>query len=161
MLIRGSHWVAAGAVAVAGYTAYAQSKPDHEFTERYGPRTQDTGPWALTDNPLRVRTIEPSGGNPGGYLYGEVSSPIPTWSTASTRYQPGSSASTTFTSERCTDRTVEANGAAPRACLASPWIVPLDASQIAGAVPLRAVWVAKNRRRGVRGIRTMATPRNS
>lgn len=89
MLIRSSHWLAAGAVAVAGYTAYAQSKPDYEFTERYGPRTQDTGHWTLTDNPLRVRTIEPSGGNPGGYLYGEVSSPIPTWSTASTRYQPG------------------------------------------------------------------------
>jgi hypothetical protein len=33
--------------------------------------------------------IEASGGNPGGYLHGEVASAIPTWSTASTRYQPG------------------------------------------------------------------------
>lgn len=92
MLNRSSHWLAVAVVAVvcaAGHHAAHASGPDYEFTERYGALTLDTGHWALTDNPERVRTIEPGGGDPGGYLYGEVSSPIPTWSTASTRYEPG------------------------------------------------------------------------
>jgi hypothetical protein len=89
MLIRSSHWVVAGAVALAGNPTAHASGPDYEFTESYEACTLDTGHWTLTDNPLRPRVIEPSGGNPGGYLYGEVSSPIPTWATASTRYEPG------------------------------------------------------------------------
>lgn len=55
------------------------------FTEHYSPGSLDLGHWSLTTNDLRPRQIEPSGGNPGGYLYSEVSSPIPTWSTASPR----------------------------------------------------------------------------
>lgn len=59
------------------------------FTEAFGASTADTGHWILTTNPLRARTLETTGGNPDGFLYGEVSTPAPTWSTASTRYQPG------------------------------------------------------------------------
>lgn len=55
------------------------------FTERYEEGTLDVGHWALTSNDLRARQIESVGGDPGGYLYGEVSSPIPTWSTVSPR----------------------------------------------------------------------------
>lgn len=59
------------------------------FTEAYNPRTLDTGHWALTTNDSDPRVIESSGGDPGGYLYGEVSGPIPTWSTASSRLSGG------------------------------------------------------------------------
>lgn len=58
------------------------------FTETYSPGTRDVGHWTLTTNDLRVRVIEPTGGNPGGYLYGEVASPIPTWSSVSPRIDP-------------------------------------------------------------------------
>jgi len=62
---------------------------DDDFTETYGACTMDVGNWGLTTNPLRARIIEPTGGHPDGYLYSEVSTPAPTWSTASTRYRPG------------------------------------------------------------------------
>jgi len=65
------------------------ASPDADFTERYDPGTMDVGNWLLTTNTLRPRVIEATGGDPGGYLDSEVSSPIPTWSTASTRFQPG------------------------------------------------------------------------
>jgi len=61
-----------------------------EFTETYDCGTLDVGHWLLSTNDLRARVIEPSGGDPGGYLYSEVSSPIPTWSTVSPRVQRGS-----------------------------------------------------------------------
>jgi hypothetical protein len=89
-------------IALLGSTAACISSPDEstadsatsqdealigfrEFTEGYGQGTLDVGHWALTTNDLRAREIAQTGGNPGGYLYGEVSSPIPTWSTASPR----------------------------------------------------------------------------
>jgi hypothetical protein len=65
------------------------SKTGVDFTETYSPGTGDVGNWILSDDPLRTRVIEATGGHPGGYLYSEVSAPIPTWSTASTRYAPG------------------------------------------------------------------------
>ena len=77
-------------------SATSQEKtPDaiREFTETYGRGTLDVGHWSLTTNDLRTRIIEPSGGDPGGYLYGEVASPIPTWSTASSRVLQGSDGS--------------------------------------------------------------------
>ena len=58
-----------------------------DFTETYDCGTRDVGQWALSTNDLRARVIEPTGGDPGGYLYSEVSSPIPTWSTASPRVE--------------------------------------------------------------------------
>jgi hypothetical protein len=61
----------------------------HDFTETYDPGTMDVGHWGLTANPARSRIIKPTGGHPDGYLYSEVSTSAPTWSTASTRYQPG------------------------------------------------------------------------
>jgi hypothetical protein len=67
-----------------------------EFTETYGWGTRDVGHWSLTTNDLRSRVIEPTGGNPGGYLYGEVASPIPTWSTASLRLDPDSGTNSIF-----------------------------------------------------------------
>lgn len=63
--------------------------PPFSFTETFDASTADTGHWILTTNPLRARTVMASGGSPDGFLYGEVSTPVPTWSTASTRYQPG------------------------------------------------------------------------
>jgi len=60
-----------------------------DFTETYGPGTADVGNWILTTNPERIRRIEPSGGNPDEYLYGEVSIAAPSWTSASTRFQPG------------------------------------------------------------------------
>ncbi len=66
--------------------------PTVDFTETWGADTADVGNWILTTEPLRTRTIETTGGNPGGYLYGDVSISIPTWSTMSTRFQPGTSA---------------------------------------------------------------------
>lgn len=60
-----------------------------DFTETYGAGTTDIGDWILTTNADRVRTIEASGGNPDGYLYGDVSTATPAWSTASTRFHPG------------------------------------------------------------------------
>lgn len=59
------------------------------FVETYGSDTQDVGYFFLTSVPSRPRILEPTGGDPDGFLYGEVSTPIPTWSTISTRYQPG------------------------------------------------------------------------
>jgi hypothetical protein len=66
------------------------------FTETYSWGTRDVGNWSLTSNDLRARVIEPTGGNPGGYLYGEVASPIPTWSTASRRIDPEAGSDTIF-----------------------------------------------------------------
>ncbi|HEY4243460.1 MAG TPA: hypothetical protein VGM88_26790 [Kofleriaceae bacterium] len=60
-----------------------------DFTEDYEPGTMDVGDWILSTNPMAVRMIEPTGGNPGQYLYGEVGTSIPTWGTASLAYQPG------------------------------------------------------------------------
>jgi len=62
---------------------------DVDFTESYGSDTGDEGNWLLTTDAFGARTIRPKGGNPGGYLYAEVTSAIPTWATASQRYQPG------------------------------------------------------------------------
>jgi hypothetical protein len=59
------------------------------WTETYDAGTRDIGNWLLSTDPLRPRVIEATGGHPGGYLYSEVSTAIPTWSTASTRYMPG------------------------------------------------------------------------
>ena len=60
-----------------------------DFTETYESGSQDVGNWILSDEPTRPRMINATGGDPGSYLYSEVSTSIPTWSTASTRYQPG------------------------------------------------------------------------
>ncbi len=60
-------------------------RAERDFTETYGTASLDAGHWALSANDLRMREIEPDGGNPGGFLYSEVSSAIPTWSTASSR----------------------------------------------------------------------------
>jgi hypothetical protein len=76
------------AIALAGLFS-TPANADTTFTETYDAGTQDAGNWILTTDPVRPRVIEPTGGDPGGYLYGEVSSAIPTWATASTRYQPG------------------------------------------------------------------------
>lgn len=65
--------------------------PPFSFTEAFSTTAADTGHWILTTNPLRMRTVEPTGGNPDGFLYAEVSTRAPTWQTASTRYQPGNS----------------------------------------------------------------------
>ncbi|TMQ05079.1 MAG: hypothetical protein E6J90_49975 [Deltaproteobacteria bacterium] len=73
------------ALALVGATANA----DTSFTETYEAGTLDVGHWILTTNSAEPRIIETTGGHPGGYLYGEVGSAVPTWSTASTRYQPG------------------------------------------------------------------------
>ncbi len=70
--------------------------PIRGFTETYDGGTRDVGHWSLTTNDLRARVIEPTGGNPGGYLYGEVASPIPTWSTASRRFDPDLGEDTIF-----------------------------------------------------------------
>ncbi len=37
------------------------------------------GTWRLTSNPLRLYQIEPTGGNPGPYLHGQVAAAVPTW----------------------------------------------------------------------------------
>lgn len=37
------------------------------------------GTWRLTSNPGRLYQIEPSGGNPGAYLHGQVAAAVPTW----------------------------------------------------------------------------------
>jgi hypothetical protein len=63
--------------------------PGVDFTETYGLGTNDVGNWRLSTNLSRPRVIEPTGGDPDEYLYSEVASAIPTWSSASTRYQPG------------------------------------------------------------------------
>ena len=39
----------------------------------------DRGGWRLTDNTLRLLQVEPSGGNPGAYLHGQVATAVPTW----------------------------------------------------------------------------------
>ena len=39
----------------------------------------DTGDWRLTSDPGRLLVIEPSGGNPGAWLHGQVSAGVPTW----------------------------------------------------------------------------------
>jgi hypothetical protein len=37
------------------------------------------GTWRLTTNPNRLYRIEPTGGNPGAYLHGQVATAVPTW----------------------------------------------------------------------------------
>src|SRR5690348_6567699 len=57
------------------------------FTETYDTGT-DTGLWLCSNGQPRV--IQDSGGNPGKYLQqGGFSTAIPTWASASPRYQPG------------------------------------------------------------------------
>lgn len=80
--------IAAIGVALASALG-AAANADTSFTETYEAGTADVGNWLLTTDAQRARIIETTGGNPGGYLHGEVASAIPTWSTASTRYQPG------------------------------------------------------------------------
>jgi len=80
----------AGILAAAACVADAGSlSRDVDFTETYDAGSTDVGHWGLTTNTLRSRVIERTGGHPGGYLYSEVSTPIPTWSTVSKRYQSG------------------------------------------------------------------------
>lgn len=74
------------------------------FTETYSWGTRDVGHWSLTTNDLRSRVIEQTGGNPGGYLYGEVASPIPTWSTASRRFDPDLGQDTIFVGNYAANR---------------------------------------------------------
>jgi hypothetical protein len=38
--------------------------------------------WMLTTDPGRLLRIEPTGGNPGAYLHGQVQAAVPTWSAA-------------------------------------------------------------------------------
>lgn len=97
MFLRYCATVCTAVVAVAAIGGDARSASDAAaaqlgspgYTETYEAGTQDTGNWILTTDPTRPRVIEPTGGNPGGYLYGEVATAVPTWATASTRYQPG------------------------------------------------------------------------
>jgi hypothetical protein len=57
------------------------------FVENYDDGT-DTGQWLVSNSTPRV--IESSGGNPGAFLeQGGFSTHIPTWGSASPRYQPG------------------------------------------------------------------------
>jgi hypothetical protein len=37
------------------------------------------GTWRLTSNTSRLYQIEPTGGNPGAYLHGQVAAAVPTW----------------------------------------------------------------------------------
>ncbi len=39
----------------------------------------DNGDWQLTSNPIRTLGIQPTGGDPGAYLRGDVESATPTW----------------------------------------------------------------------------------
>jgi len=48
------------------------------FIETFS-KGSDDGNWHLTSNPDRPLQIEPSGGNPGAYLHGQVFTPVPTW----------------------------------------------------------------------------------
>jgi hypothetical protein len=58
----------------------------HDFVENYD--VTDIGQWDASTHVPRV--IEPKGGNPGAYLaQGGMGTSIPTWGTASPRYQPG------------------------------------------------------------------------
>jgi hypothetical protein len=49
-----------------------------DFVETFD-NGSDNGDWHLTTNPIRLLTIEPTGGNPGAYLHGQVESAVPTW----------------------------------------------------------------------------------
>ena len=62
------------------------SPPGVSFTETFAADTADVGNWELSSS---GRMINPDGGDPGGYLYGEVSDHAPGWQTSSTRRQPG------------------------------------------------------------------------
>lgn len=73
------------AVAIAVVAGSAQAS----FTETYEPGTADVGDWLTVTNPDAFRVIETSGGSPGGYLHALVSRAVPSWETASTRYEPG------------------------------------------------------------------------
>jgi hypothetical protein len=59
------------------------------FTETYEPGTADVGNWLTVTSDNAPRVIETSGGSPGGYLRSQASRAVPSWATASTRYQPG------------------------------------------------------------------------
>lgn len=73
--------------------AAALARADYTETFNGGASDPDTGWWCLTTQTNRVREIRPSDGASGGatdgYLYNEVSSAIPGWSTASPDFQPG------------------------------------------------------------------------
>jgi len=74
--------VALAVLSVAG-AAHAS------FTETYDAGTQDVGDWLGVTSTTAFRVIEPTGGNPNGYLHVNESRAVPSWETASTRYQPG------------------------------------------------------------------------
>ena len=48
------------------------------YIEGFG-HNVDVGKWRLTTDPLRPLEVMPSGGNPGAFLYGQVSTAVPTW----------------------------------------------------------------------------------
>jgi hypothetical protein len=76
-------------VAIVAEIYRTMQETNIDFTETYDAGTMDIGNWVLTTDMLRPRIIEPTGGHPGGYLYSEVSTAIPTWATVSRRYEPG------------------------------------------------------------------------
>lgn len=47
------------------------------FIETFSNGSND-GNWQLTNNPERLLQIEPTGGNPGAYLHGQVFAAVPT-----------------------------------------------------------------------------------
>lgn len=69
--------------------AAVDAAPAVDFTETFSTGTHDTGHWIVTTSSMRPRMINMTGGNPGSYLYAEVSTSTPTWYTQSTHYAPG------------------------------------------------------------------------
>lgn len=49
-----------------------------DFIETFSNRSND-GNWHLTNNPDRLLVIEPTGGDPGAFLHGQVFTPVPAW----------------------------------------------------------------------------------
>jgi hypothetical protein len=66
--------MAVSGLVIAITTAAAQGNVVDTFDNNI-----NLGTWRLTTNPNMLYQIEPSGGNPGAYLHGQVSTAVPTW----------------------------------------------------------------------------------
>src|SRR5215475_13845131 len=69
-----SRFLVLGMATVAAVAAPVAADVVDTFTNNV-----NLGAWRLTTNPNMLYQIEPTGGNPGAYLHGQVSTAVPTW----------------------------------------------------------------------------------
>lgn len=73
------HRFAIAFLAALGASAFIAARPVAATVVDTFDNNVNLGTWKLTTNPNMLYQIEPSGGDPGAYLHGQVSTAVPTW----------------------------------------------------------------------------------